>query len=106
MIDGTAAIDMSAMTGESKPVRALRTRPSSAAPSSWTASGHRGHRGGADTQFAAMVRLVEEAQAQKARAQRLADRISAVFVPVVFAIAGVAGVAWLLSGAGADRPSR
>ncbi|MCV7082966.1 P-type ATPase, partial [Mycolicibacterium insubricum] len=38
---------------------------------------------GADTQFAGMVRLVEEAQAQKADAQRLADRISAVFVPVV-----------------------
>lgn len=58
---------------------------------------------GADTQFAAMVRLVEQAQTQKARAQRLADHIAGVFVPVVFVIAGLAGAAWLVSGAGADR---
>lgn len=102
--DGTAAVDMSAMTGEAKPVRA--------APDSPVLGGTVVLDGrlvieatavGADTQFAAMVRLVEEAQAQKAGAQRLADRISAVFVPVVFAIAIVAGGCWLLSGAGADR---
>ncbi|KZS60286.1 heavy metal translocating P-type ATPase [Mycobacterium ostraviense] len=104
VVDGTAAIDMSAMTGEAKPVRA--------APDSPVLGGTVVLDGrlvieatavGADTQFAAMVRLVEEAQAQKAGAQRLADRISAVFVPVVFAIAIVAGGCWLLSGAGADR---
>ncbi|ORB90317.1 heavy metal translocating P-type ATPase [Mycobacterium persicum] len=104
VLDGAAAIDMSAMTGEAKPVRS--------APDSPVLGGTVVLDGrlvieatavGADTQFAAMVRLVEEAQAQKAGAQRLADRISAVFVPVVFAIAIVAGGCWLLSGAGADR---
>ncbi|BEH79438.1 MULTISPECIES: heavy metal translocating P-type ATPase [Mycobacterium] len=104
VIDGTAAIDMGAMTGESKPVRATADAP--VIGGTIVLDGRlviEATAVGADTQFAAMVRLVEEAQAQKARAQRLADRISAVFVPVVFAIAGLAGVAWLLSGAGADR---
>lgn len=104
VIDGTAAIDMSAMTGESKPVRATADAP--VIGGTIVLDGRlviEATAVGADTQFAAMVRLVEEAQAQKARAQRLADRISAVFVPVVFAIAGLAGAAWLLSGAGADR---
>ena len=51
-----------------------------------------------------MVRLVEEAQAQKADAQRLADRIAGVFVPAVFVIAALTTAAgWLLAGAGADR---
>jgi heavy metal translocating P-type ATPase len=58
---------------------------------------------GADTQFAGMVRLVEEAQTQKADAQRLADRIAAVFVPCVFAVAALTAVAWLVAGGGPDR---
>lgn len=104
VVEGTAAVDTSAMTGEAEPVRA--------SPRSDVVGGTVVLDGrliveatavGADTQFAAMVRLVEEAQAQKARAQRLADRISAVFVPVVFAIALVAGAGWLVAGAGADR---
>lgn len=57
---------------------------------------------GADTHFAGMVRLVEEAQAQKADAQRLADRISGVFVPAVSAIAALTAGGWLLAGAGAE----
>lgn len=104
VLDGTAAIDMSAMTGEAKPVRA--SPGSSVVGGTIVLDGRlviEATAVGADTQFAAMVRLVEEAQAQKARAQRLADRISAVFVPVVFAIAVFAGGAWLISGAGADR---
>lgn len=104
VVDGAAAIDMSAMTGEAKPVR---VGPDAAVVGGTVALDGRlvieATAVGADTQFAAMVRLVEEAQAQKARAQRLADRISAVFVPVVFAIALAAGAAWLISGAGADR---
>ncbi|MDX3821992.1 HAD-IC family P-type ATPase, partial [Streptomyces sp. AK08-01A] len=51
---------------------------------------------GADTQLARMARLVEDAQNGKAAAQRLADRISAVFVPVVLLIALVTLVVWLL----------
>ncbi len=104
VVAGSAAIDTSAMTGESTPVRAT--------PDAVVVGGTVVLDGrliveatavGADTQFAAMVRLVEEAQAQKARAQRLADRISAVFVPVVFAIAALAGTTWLISGASSER---
>ena len=58
---------------------------------------------GADTHFAGMVRLVEEAQAQKADAQRLADRIAGIFVPAVFVIAALTAGGWLLAGAGADK---
>ncbi|CAM4311814.1 Copper-exporting P-type ATPase A [Mycobacterium basiliense] len=104
VIDGTAAIDMSAMTGEVRPVRAGPDAP--VIGGTVVLDGRlviRATAVGADTQFAAMVRLVAEAQAQKARAQRLADRISAVFVPVVFAIAGLAGAVWLMGGASADR---
>ncbi|OBI90929.1 heavy metal translocating P-type ATPase, partial [Mycobacterium asiaticum] len=104
VVEGTAAIDTSTMTGEAKPVRA---QPDAAVVGGTVVLDGRlvieATAVGADTQFAAMVRLVEEAQAQKARAQRLADRISAVFVPTVFAIALLAGAAWLLAGAGAER---
>lgn len=104
VIDGTAAIDMSAMTGEARPVRAA---PEASVVGGTTVLDGRlvieATAVGADTQFAAMVRLVEDAQAQKARAQRLADRIAAVFVPTVFVIAGLAGSAWLLAGASPDR---
>ncbi|AKN17017.1 cation-transporting ATPase [Mycobacterium haemophilum DSM 44634] len=104
VIDGTAAIDMSAMTGEARPVRAS---PAATVVGGTTVLDGRlvieATAVGGDTQFAAMVRLVEDAQAQKARAQRLADRIAAVFVPTVFVIAGLAGAAWLLAGASPDR---
>lgn len=104
VVDGDAAVDMSAMTGEATPVRA------------WTGSSVVGGTVvldgcltveaaavGSDTQFAAMVRLVEEAQVQKADAQRLADRIAAVFVPMVFVIAALTAAGWLLAGGGGDR---
>ena len=58
----------------------------------------RATRVGADTQLAQMTRLVTEAQAGKAPVQRLADRISAVFVPVVIAVAVVTLAAWLAAG--------
>jgi cation-transporting P-type ATPase A/B len=58
---------------------------------------------GSDTHFAGMVRLVEEAQADKADAQRLADRIAGVFVPAVFVIAALTAAGWLISGAGSDK---
>ncbi len=62
----------------------------------------RATRVGADTQLAQMVRLVEDAQNEKAAVQRLADRISAVFVPAVLAMAPCTLAGWLLGG----RPSR
>ena len=61
----------------------------------------RATRVGADTQLAQMARLVTQAQAGKAQVQRLADRVSAVFVPVVFAIAAVTLVGWLAAGGSA-----
>jgi len=94
---------MSAMTGEAKPVRA---HPGASVVGGTVVCDGRliveAAAVGADTQFAGMVRLVEEAQAQKADAQRLADRIAGVFVPVVFAIALLTAAGWMLSGAAAD----
>jgi len=104
VVDGAAAIDMSAMTGEAKPAHA---HPGASVIGGTVVCDGRliveAAAVGADTQFAGMVRLVEQAQAQKADAQRLADRIAAVFVPVVFAIALLAAAGWLLGGAGPDR---
>lgn len=102
VVDGSAAVDMSAMTGEAKPVRV--------APGANVIGGTTVLDGrliveaaavGADTQVAGMVRLVEEAQAQKADAQRLADRIASVFVPCVLALATLTAVGWTLAGGGA-----
>ena len=102
--EGAAAVDMSAMTGEAKPVRA---HPGASVIGGTVVLDGRliveAAAVGADTQFAGMVRLVEEAQAQKADAQRLADRIAGVFVPVVFVIALLTAAVWLLTGAGPDR---
>ena len=104
VVEGSAAIDVSAMTGEAKPVR---VQPGGSVIGGTVVLDGRliveAAAVGADTRFAGMVRLVEEAQAQKADAQRLADRISSVFVPAVFAIAGLTAVGWLLAGAGSDR---
>lgn len=104
VVEGSAAVDTSAMTGESKPVRVAAG--DSVVGGTVALDGRlivEAAAVGADTHFAGMVRLVEAAQAQKADAQRLADRISAVFVPAVFVIAGLTAAGWLLSGAGADR---
>lgn len=102
--EGSAAIDMSAMTGEARPIR---VHPGDRVVGGTVVLDGRliveAAAVGADTQFAGMVRLVEEAQSQKADAQRLADRISGVFVPAVFAIAALTGAGWLLAGAGAER---
>lgn len=104
VVEGSAAVDISAMTGEAKPIRA---RPGSPVVGGTTVLDGRliveAAAVGADTQFAGMVRLVEQAQAQKADAQRLADRIAAVFVPCVFAIAALTAVGWLLAGGPLDQ---
>ncbi|BBY33252.1 copper-translocating P-type ATPase [Mycolicibacter minnesotensis] len=102
--EGAAAVDMSAMTGESKPTR---VQPGDSVIGGTVVLDGRliveAAAVGADTHFAGMVRLVEAAQAQKANAQRLADRIASVFVPVVFAIAAATAVSWWLAGAGMDH---
>ncbi|WP_084965722.1 heavy metal translocating P-type ATPase, partial [Thermoactinospora rubra] len=89
-------------TGESVPVE---VRPGDAVTGATVNAGGRlvvrATRVGADTQLAQMARLVEQAQTGKAQAQRLADRISGVFVPIVIALsAGTLGF-WLGTGAGA-----
>ena len=99
---GASAIDASMLTGESAPVE---VGVGDAVTGATVNVGGRllvtATRVGADTQLARMAQLVEQAQSGKAEAQRLADRLSAVFVPIVFAIAAVTLVVWLLVGGGA-----
>ncbi len=100
--DGTSAVDASMLTGEPNPVD---VGPGDAVVGATiNASGRlvvRASRVGADTQLAQLARLVEQAQQGKAPVQRLADRISAVFVPVVLGLAVLTLAGWLLSGASA-----
>ncbi|MEU7598746.1 heavy metal translocating P-type ATPase [Streptomyces sp. NPDC039022] len=102
VVDGSSAVDASMLTGESVPVEVSPGDPVTGA--TVNAGGRivvEATRIGADTQLSRMARLVEDAQNGKAAAQRLADRISAVFVPVVIALAlGTLGY-WLATGAGA-----
>ncbi|MER5642739.1 heavy metal translocating P-type ATPase [Kitasatospora sp. NPDC002227] len=99
VVEGSSAVDASMLTGESVPVEV--TVGSQVTGATVNAGGRlvvEATRVGADTQLARMARLVEEAQSGKAAAQRLADRISAVFVPVVILIALGTLVGWLLTG--------
>jgi Cu+-exporting ATPase len=94
---GTSAVDLSLLTGEPVPVE---VGPGDAVVGSTVnASGRlvvRATRVGADTQLAQITRLVEEAQRTKAPVERLADRISSVFVPVVLVIALATLLGWLV----------
>ena len=96
---GSSAVDTSMLTGE--PVPAEVGPGDGVAGGCVNAGGRlvvRATAVGADTQLAQMARLVTEAQAGKAPVQRLADRISAVFVPVVIAVAIVTLAGWLAAG--------
>ncbi|WP_028848371.1 heavy metal translocating P-type ATPase [Thermocrispum agreste] len=99
VIEGSSAVDESMLTGESVPVDVREG--SRVVGATVNAGGRlvvRATRVGADTQLAQLAKLVEQAQAGKARVQRLADRISGVFVPAVIALAvGTLGF-WLGSG--------
>jgi Cu+-exporting ATPase len=98
VLDGSSAVDASLVTGESVPVE---VRPGSAVTGATiNTSGRllvRATRVGSETTLAQMGRLVSQAQTGKAPIARLADRISAVFVPVVLAIAAITFAAWLLA---------
>ncbi|ABK53424.1 heavy metal translocating P-type ATPase [Acidothermus cellulolyticus 11B] len=100
--EGTSAVDMSMLTGESVPVE---VGPGSEVVGATVNVGGRlvvrATRVGADTALAQIARLVAQAQAGKAPVQRLADRISAVFVPVVIALAAATLLFWLADGASA-----
>ncbi len=94
--DGVSAVDTSLLTGESVPVEVGPGQPVVGA--TVNAGGRlvvRATRVGGDTQLAQMARLVEEAQSGKAPVQRLADRVSAVFVPIVIALAAATLGFWL-----------
>ncbi|GAA3138155.1 heavy metal translocating P-type ATPase [Streptomyces echinatus] len=101
VVEGSSAVDASMLTGESVPVEV--SAGDGVTGATLNAGGRlvvEATRVGADTQLARMARLVEDAQNGKAAAQRLADRISGVFVPVVIALAvGTLGF-WVGNGAG------
>ena len=97
--DGTSAVDLSMLTGESAPVEVgVGDRVIGAAVNVGGRLTVEVTRIGADTELARMGRLVEQAQSGKAAAQRLADRVSAVFVPVVIGLAVIAFAGWLIIG--------
>ncbi|TDC49663.1 copper-translocating P-type ATPase [Micromonospora sp. KC207] len=99
--EGTSAVDASMLTGESVPVE---VGPGDTVVGATVNAGGRlvvtATRVGGDTQLAQMARLVEQAQTGKAAVQRLADRISGVFVPTVIALAAGTLGWWLGAGAG------
>jgi Cu+-exporting ATPase len=101
IVEGNSAIDASLITGESVPVDVA---PGAAVVGGTVNTTGRllvqATRVGADTQLAQMARLVEQAQTGKAAVQRLADRVSGIFVPVVIVIAILTGIAWAVAGAG------
>ncbi|SNC73354.1 Cu+-exporting ATPase [Kytococcus aerolatus] len=103
VVSGRSAVDASMLTGEPVPVDV--TPGDTVTGATVNTSGRlvvRATRVGADTQLARMARMVEEAQSGKAAVQRLADRISGVFVPIVLVIAAGTLVAWLATGHSAN----
>ncbi len=103
VVDGVSAIDSSLVTGEPLPVD---VGPGDAViGATINTEGRllvRATRVGADTQLAQMARLVEQAQTGKAPVQRLADRVSAIFVPVVIGLSALTLLFWLAVGGGTE----
>ena len=99
VVHGQSTVDLSLLTGESLPVevavgdRVVGATINSAGRLVVEVTGV-----GADTELARIGRLVEHAQTGKAPVQRLADRVSAIFVPVVLVLAAIAFVGWLVAG--------
>ena len=106
VLEGTSAVDASLLTGESVPVEVGPGDEITGA--TVNTSGRliaRATRTGADTTLAQMGRLVSDAQTGKARVARLADRISAVFVPIVLVLAVLTFVVWMLVTGGDVAPA-
>ncbi|MFJ8230646.1 heavy metal translocating P-type ATPase [Streptomyces sp. NPDC094448] len=101
VVEGSSAVDASMLTGESVPVEVA---PGDGVTGATLNAGGRlvveATRIGSDTQLARMAKLVEDAQTGKAAAQRLADRISGVFVPIVILLAIGTLITWLALGEG------
>jgi len=103
VVEGASAVDASLLTGEPVPVEvSIGDQVSGATVNAGGRLVVRATRVGADTALAQIARLVERAQSGKAPVQRLADRVSAVFVPAVIALALATLAFWLLIGAGAE----
>lgn len=101
ILEGSSTLDVSAITGESIPVeKGMGDTVWSAGINLTGSFTYRADRVGKDTTLARIISLVEEAAASKAPISRLADKISAVFVPIVLLIAVIAGIVWILLGAG------
>lgn len=104
IVSGNSAVDRSAITGESVPVD---VGPGDPVMGGTVSVGGRlvvrATRVGRDTQLAHMVRLVEEAQKQKAKVQRLADRVAGIFVPSVLAISLLTLASWLAAGVSTEQ---
>jgi Cu+-exporting ATPase len=102
VVEGMSAVDASLLTGESVPVEVA---PGDAVAGATVNAGGRlvvrATRVGADTALAQIARLVTEAQTGKAPVQRLADRVSAIFVPLVILLSAATLGFWLANGAGA-----
>lgn len=104
VVGGATSLDVSAMTGESVPVEV--TSGAAVVGGTVSLTGRiivEATAVGPDSALSGMIRLVDEAQQGKARIQRIADRVSAVFVPVVFLTAATTFAGWLLAGGAADR---
>jgi Cu+-exporting ATPase len=99
--EGSSAVDASMLTGESVPVE---VGPGDSVVGATVNAGGRmvvrATRVGSDTQFAQMARLVEDAQNGKAQVQRLADRVSGIFVPIVIMLATATLGFWIGTGGG------
>ena len=98
VIEGHAFVDQSAVTGESLPVEL--SEGSRAVSASLVTGGYlkiRAEKVGEDTMLSSIIRMVREAGASKAPIQKLADKISAIFVPAVLSVALVTFLAWLFS---------
>lgn len=97
VVEGASAVDRSMLTGESVPVEvAVGDRVVGATVNVGGRLVVEVTRIGSETELARLGRLVEEAQTGKAEAQRLADRVSAVFVPIVFGLAALTFIGWLV----------
>lgn len=96
VLEGSSAVDESALTGESIPVEKTAGDTVNAATVNRTGSfTFRATRVGADTSLAKIIQLVEDANATKAPIARMADKVAGVFVPVVFAISAVTFAVWM-----------
>ena len=103
VLSGRAAVDQSALTGESVPVEKGPGDPVTAA--TINTEGYlelRAEKVGEDTTLAQIIRMVEEAGGSKAPIARLADKIAGIFVPVVMSIAVIVFAAWMLAGRGLE----